>query len=148
MAGKRRDKSRNFHQAKWDEEIIFELTTEGERGILIPAVEEEIVETVGAVTSMFTAMGQAVVALAAPFMPFINLLKDAISLAREVKDALSGSSMFHIVESVREVNPALLKLHESDLPLLNSPSAERRVARVRPLVFHREAEPLVAEFSP
>ena len=38
---------RNFHQAKWDEEIIFELSQEGERGILIPEVEPEIKETVG-----------------------------------------------------------------------------------------------------
>jgi len=35
-------KIRNFHQAKWDEPIIFELSRQGERGILIPEVEEEI----------------------------------------------------------------------------------------------------------
>lgn len=38
---------RNFHQAKWDEPIIFELSTKGERGILIPEVEKEIEEVVG-----------------------------------------------------------------------------------------------------
>lgn len=40
-------KIRNFHQAKWDEPIIFELSREGERGILVPKVEEEILEAVG-----------------------------------------------------------------------------------------------------
>lgn len=40
-------KLRNFHQAKWDEEIIFELSTEGERGILVPEVEAEIEKEVG-----------------------------------------------------------------------------------------------------
>jgi glycine dehydrogenase subunit 2 len=35
-------KLRNFHQAKWDEEIIFELSTKGERGILVPEVEPEV----------------------------------------------------------------------------------------------------------
>jgi glycine dehydrogenase subunit 2 len=35
-------KLRNFHQAKWDEEVIFELSTPGERGILVPEVEPEI----------------------------------------------------------------------------------------------------------
>ncbi len=35
-------KIRNFHQAKWDEPIIFELSRQGERGILIPEVEKEI----------------------------------------------------------------------------------------------------------
>jgi glycine dehydrogenase subunit 2 len=38
---------RNFHQAKWDEPIIFELSTEGERGIIMPEVEEDIERTVG-----------------------------------------------------------------------------------------------------
>ena len=37
----------NFHQAKWDEEVIFELHAPGERGILIPDVEKEIEESVG-----------------------------------------------------------------------------------------------------
>lgn len=42
-----KSKLRNFHQAKWDEEIIFELNAEGERGILVPEVEKEIEECVG-----------------------------------------------------------------------------------------------------
>jgi len=40
-------KVRNFHQAKWDEPIIFELSTKGERGIIMPDVEHEIEEEVG-----------------------------------------------------------------------------------------------------
>lgn len=36
-----------FHQAKWDEPIIFELSTKGERGILVPEIEKEIKEVVG-----------------------------------------------------------------------------------------------------
>jgi glycine dehydrogenase subunit 2 len=38
---------RNFHQAKWDEPIIFELSKKGERGILVPKAEEEIAKAVG-----------------------------------------------------------------------------------------------------
>jgi glycine dehydrogenase subunit 2 len=38
---------RRFHQARWDEPIIFELSQEGQRGILLPEVEEEIRERVG-----------------------------------------------------------------------------------------------------
>jgi glycine dehydrogenase subunit 2 len=38
---------RAFHQAKWDEEVIFELSTKGERGILVPPVEEAVEEEVG-----------------------------------------------------------------------------------------------------
>jgi len=33
---------RRFHQAKWDEPVIFELSRAGERGIIMPAVEPEI----------------------------------------------------------------------------------------------------------
>ena len=40
-------KVRNFHQAKWDEPIIFELSQKGERGILVPEAEEEIAKSVG-----------------------------------------------------------------------------------------------------
>ncbi len=29
-------KLRKFHQAKWDEPIIFELSQPGERGVLMP----------------------------------------------------------------------------------------------------------------
>lgn len=38
---------RDFHQARWDEEIIFELSTPGERGTILPQVEKEIEEAVG-----------------------------------------------------------------------------------------------------
>jgi glycine dehydrogenase subunit 2 len=37
---------RRFHQAKWDEPIIFELSCEGQRGILVPEAEEEVKEQV------------------------------------------------------------------------------------------------------
>ncbi|MCK4431129.1 MAG: aminomethyl-transferring glycine dehydrogenase subunit GcvPB [Candidatus Aminicenantes bacterium] len=47
MEGNKKIKLRKFHQAKWDEPIIFELSTEGERGILIPEVGKEIEECVG-----------------------------------------------------------------------------------------------------
>lgn len=40
-------KLRNFHQAKWDEPIIFELSTPGQRGILFPEAEKEITGMVG-----------------------------------------------------------------------------------------------------
>jgi len=44
---KREDKVRNFHQAKWDEPVIFELSNKGERGINVPLAEKEIVAKVG-----------------------------------------------------------------------------------------------------
>jgi glycine dehydrogenase subunit 2 len=38
---------RRFHQARWDEPVIFELSCEGRRGILVPKVEDEIRREVG-----------------------------------------------------------------------------------------------------
>ena len=45
-------KLRRFHQAKWDEPIIFELSSPGQRGILVPEVEEEIKDQVGDVLAV------------------------------------------------------------------------------------------------
>ena len=45
MAG--RPRLRRFHQARWDEPIIFELSSEGQRGILVPEVEQGIRDAVG-----------------------------------------------------------------------------------------------------
>jgi len=47
MEIKKGSRLRRFHQAKWDEEVIFELDTPGERGILFPEVEESIQKDVG-----------------------------------------------------------------------------------------------------
>lgn len=44
-------KLRRFHQASWDEPIIFELGRPGERGILLPAVEDEIRAVAGDVVA-------------------------------------------------------------------------------------------------
>jgi glycine dehydrogenase subunit 2 len=38
---------RRFHQARWDEPIIFELSTPGQRGILVPPVEDDVRAQVG-----------------------------------------------------------------------------------------------------
>ncbi len=45
-----RDKNtllRKFHQARWDEEIIFEMSVPGERGILVPKAEAAVAAEVG-----------------------------------------------------------------------------------------------------
>ncbi|SHJ84228.1 glycine dehydrogenase subunit 2 [Dethiosulfatibacter aminovorans DSM 17477] len=40
-------KTRSFHEAKWDEPIIFELSEKGQRGILLPEIEKELIEEFG-----------------------------------------------------------------------------------------------------
>jgi glycine dehydrogenase subunit 2 len=43
---------RRFHQARWDEPIIFELSRSGQRGILVPEVEDGIRQEVGDVRAI------------------------------------------------------------------------------------------------
>ena len=43
---------RKFHQARWDEEIIFEQSVPGERGILVPKVCSAIESEVGVGTTI------------------------------------------------------------------------------------------------
>jgi len=42
---------RDFHQARWDEPILFELGAEGERGVLVPETEPGIERVVGDVAA-------------------------------------------------------------------------------------------------
>ncbi|WP_166354797.1 aminomethyl-transferring glycine dehydrogenase subunit GcvPB [Phytoactinopolyspora limicola] len=42
---------RRFHQARWDEPIIFELSTPGERGVLVPRPEPKVRDAVGDVVA-------------------------------------------------------------------------------------------------
>jgi len=44
-------KETGFHQARWNEPVIYERTSAGERGILVPEAEEEIKNRVGDVIS-------------------------------------------------------------------------------------------------
>jgi len=51
MEMKRIDRSNKvrtgFHQAKWDESVIFELSQPGERGVLVPQADAEVKEKAG-----------------------------------------------------------------------------------------------------
>lgn len=46
---------RRFHQARWDEPILTELSTPGERGVLVSQVEPGVRETVGDVLATLPA---------------------------------------------------------------------------------------------
>ena len=46
---------RDFHLAKWDEQIIYEMSTPGERGVIPPPPAKEIVEELGDITQYIPA---------------------------------------------------------------------------------------------
>ena len=80
---KKDSRLRNFHQAKWDEELIFELHNEGERGILLPEVEDEITQEVG---DGLAALPKAMVRQTPPALPEIGqmrVLKHFLRLSQE-----------------------------------------------------------------
>ncbi len=72
MAIERASKVRNFHQAKWDEEIIFELSKAGERGVIPPAAESDIVAEVGDGVS---AIPQQMLRETPPALPEISQMR-------------------------------------------------------------------------
>jgi glycine dehydrogenase subunit 2 len=72
MSAPKKAKLRNFHQAQWDEPIIFELHTPGERGILLPETEKEIA---GAVGDEISALPKKMIRKNPPALPEISQMR-------------------------------------------------------------------------
>ncbi|MGB2909469.1 MAG: aminomethyl-transferring glycine dehydrogenase subunit GcvPB, partial [Anaerolineales bacterium] len=78
-----RPKVRRFHQAKWDESIIFELNNPGQRGILVPKTEVKIHEKVGDVAA---ALPEKIRRVELPALPEISqpqVLRHYMRLSQE-----------------------------------------------------------------
>jgi glycine dehydrogenase subunit 2 len=78
---------RNFHQAKWDEEVIFELSTPGERGIHLPEVETEISDAVGDGLSRIPAAMRRMMPPALPEVGQMRVLKHFLRLSQQTLGA-------------------------------------------------------------
>jgi glycine dehydrogenase subunit 2 len=78
-----KEKIRDFHQARWDEPIIFELSSPGERGILVPEGGPEI-EAAGreALDALPEGMRRAAPP-ALPEMGQMRVLKHFLRLSQE-----------------------------------------------------------------
>ena len=76
-------KIRNFHQAKWDEPIIFELNNPGERGILVPEIEEEIESSIGDGLSALPQNMRRKHAPALPELGQMQVLKHYLRLSQQ-----------------------------------------------------------------
>jgi glycine cleavage system protein P-like pyridoxal-binding family len=74
---------RNFHQAKWDEEVIFELSSPGQRGIHVPEVETEISDLVGDGLSQIPASMRRAKAPALPEVGQMRVLKHYLRLSQQ-----------------------------------------------------------------
>lgn len=80
-------KVRRFHQAKWDEPIIFELSTKGERGIDVPKAEKGIEKVVGDGVSSIPETMRRKKAPALPEISQVRVLRHYLRLSQETLGA-------------------------------------------------------------
>jgi glycine dehydrogenase subunit 2 len=74
---------RRFHQASWDEPVIFELSQPGARGVLVPQVEEGIAQEVGDVVGYLPESLQRKTPPALPEMAQLHVLRHYARLSQE-----------------------------------------------------------------
>ncbi|HVJ08382.1 MAG TPA: aminomethyl-transferring glycine dehydrogenase subunit GcvPB [Acidisarcina sp.] len=74
---------RRFHQAQWDEPIIFELSDAGSRGALLPEVEEEIRSEVGTIESAIPPSMLRSSPLGLPELPEPQVVRHYLRLSQE-----------------------------------------------------------------
>ena len=74
---------RRFHQASWDEPVIFELSVAGQRGVLPPEPEAAIVESAGDVFDRLPASLKRKTAPALPEMSQLHVLRHYVRLSQE-----------------------------------------------------------------
>lgn len=117
----RKDRTvRQFHQAKWDEPVIFELHREGERGVLVQEAEQELVEAVGDVVSSIPASMQRAKAPQLPEIGQAKVLRHYLRLSQETLgsdlnvEIGQGTCTMKYIPRVNELlvrNPQLTELH-------------------------------------
>ena len=74
---------RKFHQARWDEQIIFEMSVPGERGILVPQAEESIQAIVGDGVSAIPGNLRRKAPAALPEVNQMRVLRHYLRLSQE-----------------------------------------------------------------
>ena len=74
---------RRFHQARWDEPVIFELSQPGQRGVLVPEVESGIQKEVGDVVAELPDALRRSEAPKLPEMSQLHVLRHYTRLSQE-----------------------------------------------------------------
>lgn len=82
MAMNMKTKIRDFHQARWDEPVIFDLGTPDERGILIPEAEQGVREVSGPVEGLIPPQMFRKTLPALPEMGQMQVLKHFLRLSQ------------------------------------------------------------------
>ena len=74
---------RKFHQARWDEPIIFEMSTPGERGILVRQAEKDVQNEVGDGVSAIPTCLRRSTLLKLPEVNQVRVLRHFMHLSQE-----------------------------------------------------------------
>jgi glycine dehydrogenase subunit 2 len=74
---------RRFHQASWDEPVIFELSQPGQRGVLLPPVESGIEQEIGNPAQMLPDQLHRTVPPALPEMSQVHVLRHYARISQE-----------------------------------------------------------------
>lgn len=111
---------RNFHQARWDEPIIFDLSQPGARGILPPMPEDEIIEKAGDVIGQLPDSLKRKELPELPELSQIHVLRHYLRLSQETLgadlniDVGQGTCTMKYSPKVNELlirTPKLMDLH-------------------------------------
>lgn len=120
---------RRFHQARWDEPVVFELHTPGERGVLVSRPEAGVREAVGDVVAALPASLRRSAPPALPEIGQMRVLKHYLRLSQENLgadlnvDVGQGTCTMKYAPKVNEAiirTPDLTELH----PLQDPASAQ------------------------
>ncbi len=116
---------KNFHQASWDEPIIFEMSTPGVRGIIPPEADEEIVSAAGDVASKLPAGIRRKTAPGLPEVAQKHVLQHWVHLSQETmgsnisNDISEGTCTMKYNPRINEAlsgNPGFAELHPDQDP--------------------------------
>ncbi len=112
---------RKFHQARWDEPIICEMSVPGERGVLVPKAEEEIAAAAGDGVSAIPANLRRRTPPALPEVNQVRVLRHFLHLSQETMgtdvtiDISQGTCTMKyspkVQEHVAARNPGITEIH-------------------------------------
>jgi glycine dehydrogenase subunit 2 len=78
---------RRFHQARWDEPVIFELSTPGARGVLVPQVGRDVAQATGDVLETIPDSLRRASPPALPELSQVHVLRHYLRLSQETLGA-------------------------------------------------------------
>ena len=110
----------NFHQASWDEPVIYEMSTPGVRGIIPPEVEEDIIKETGDVAAKLPAGIKRKTPPGLPEVAQKHILQHWVHLSQETmgsnisNDISEGTCTMKYNPRINEslsANPGFAELH-------------------------------------